>query len=98
MKLMIPLMNFLIICMKKESNEIDDIISLNEVKIIILSNVKKNKKGTYQFQYKKLIKMVEEINSRIISNLLNSLVKKGIIETAFDEKQNDFVFWIKEKE
>jgi hypothetical protein len=32
----------------------------------------------------------------MISNILNSLVNKGMIETAFDNKSNDFVFWIKD--
>jgi hypothetical protein len=31
----------------------------------------------------------------MISNLLNTLVNKGLVETAFDEKSNDFVFWVK---
>ena len=29
------------------------------------------------------------------SNILNGLVNKGIVETAYDDETNDFVFWIK---
>lgn len=36
---------------------------------------------------------IEAINSRLVSNLLASLVKKGLIETAYDPEANDFIFW-----
>ena len=32
------------------------------------------------------------------SNIVNGLVQKGLIETAFDSEANDFIFWIKEDE
>ena len=30
------------------------------------------------------------------ANILNNLVSKGYVDTAFDEEENDFVFWVKE--
>jgi len=34
----------------------------------------------------------------MVSNIINSLVKKGLIETAFDSEKNDFIFWVKDNE
>ncbi|NBT08684.1 MAG: hypothetical protein EBS98_07780, partial [Chitinophagia bacterium] len=39
--------------------------------------------------------ILEELNSRLVSNILNSLVNKGLIESAYDSDTNDFVFWVK---
>jgi hypothetical protein len=39
---------------------------------------------------------VEELNSRMISNMLAKLASEGLLETAFDEEINDFVFWAKD--
>lgn len=79
------------------NKEIDDSISLVEVKNIVLSNVTKTKNEEYKFKEKKLTKILMDINSRILSNALNNLVKKNLVEVAFDEEQNDFVFWAKDK-
>jgi len=38
------------------------------------------------------------MNGRLVSNMLTSLVSKGLIESAYDEQINDFVFWIKDNE
>ena len=37
------------------------------------------------------------MNSRMISNLLNGLVSKGLVESSYDSELNDFVFWIKDE-
>jgi hypothetical protein len=34
----------------------------------------------------------------MISNILNSLVNKGILDSAYDSDQNDFIFWVKEED
>ena len=80
---------------EKDSKKVDDIISTQEVEIIILSITKKNKKGHFPINDKKLVKIIENINGRIVSNLLNSLVNKNIMETAYDEDINDFIFWLR---
>ena len=41
---------------------------------------------------------VEELNSRMISNMLAKLASEGLLETAFDEEINDFVFWAKDSD
>lgn len=39
--------------------------------------------------------VLERLNQRMISNMVQGLVKKGVLETGFDNDRNDFVFWIK---
>lgn len=39
--------------------------------------------------------LIDSLNDRMVSNILNSLVNKGLIETAYDESCDDFVFWVK---
>jgi hypothetical protein len=34
----------------------------------------------------------------MVSNILNTLVNKGVLDSAFDTDQNDFIFWVKEDE
>lgn len=43
-------------------------------------------------------KMIEVFNVRLVSNLLNCLVKRGLLDTAYDNESNDFIFWVKENE
>ena len=38
------------------------------------------------------------INQRMISNIVLGLVKKGLLDTAFDSDKNDFVFWVKNQD
>ena len=30
------------------------------------------------------------------SKILNGLVNKGLVETAYDSESNDFIFWVKD--
>lgn len=39
--------------------------------------------------------MIETFNSRMVSNMLNNLVNKGVLETAYDSESDDFIFWTK---
>ena len=39
--------------------------------------------------------VLRQLSERMISNIVRNLVKKGLVESAFDEDKNDFVFWIK---
>jgi hypothetical protein len=32
----------------------------------------------------------------MISNMLNNLVNKGVLDSGFDDESNDFIFWIKD--
>jgi hypothetical protein len=59
---------------------------------------KKTKNKTYTIDTKTYMEMIECFNSRMVSNMLNNLVNRGLLETAYDTECNDFVFWVKEKD
>jgi len=80
-----------------EKDELDKIISQEESTLIAKSLLKKSK-GDYILTDKIFMKIVESLNDRMVSNMLNNLVNKGLVETAFDTESNDFVFWVKEDE
>jgi hypothetical protein len=57
---------------------------------------KKTKQIRHMINNNQYLELVESFNSRMISNMLNNLVNKGMLETAYDNTSNDFVFWVKE--
>lgn len=75
-------------------NDVDSLITIEETKNIIMPMIKTNKQG-HKISEKKIYKIVERLNSRMISNSLSSMVSDGILESAFDSELNDFVFWEK---
>lgn len=86
-----------------EEEELDNTLSFAECESIAKQLIKKKvnkktKKISYFINDKILMEMLESFNSRMISNILNKLVNQGLLESAFDDKYNDFVFWVKEKE
>ena len=82
---------------EKENINDDEIISIKEVENIIFSLARENNEEELLLNNKILHNIIEAINERIVTNLLNILANKDIVESAFDEKINDFVFWIKEE-
>lgn len=86
-----------------EKLERDNLISLEECEIISRQFIKqkfskKDKKIKYYITDTRLEKMLESFNSRMVSNILNKLVNDGLLESAFDEQSNDFIFWVKDNE
>lgn len=84
-----------------DRSELDKLLSHQEALNIISVLVKKQKhKITKEIRYLLsdaiFIEIVSNLNDRMISNVINSLTNKGILESAFDSKKNDFVFWIKD--
>jgi Tfp pilus assembly pilus retraction ATPase PilT len=86
----------------EDQDELDNILSYDESVVMTKDLAKKQKnKKTKKIRY--LItddiyhNIVKSFNDRMVSNLLNSLVNKGLVETAFNEKTNDFIFWIKDE-
>jgi hypothetical protein len=83
--------------------EIDSVLSFDESKIIVDGFLRKQ-----QHKYNNTIRLlindniyyevVSALNDRMVSNILNNLVSKGLVDTAFDSEANDFVFWIKNNE
>jgi hypothetical protein len=85
----------------KEKTELDKILSHQESLVIVKENIKKEKnKITKQTRYiltdNMFAEIVNKLNDRMVSNIILGLVQKGLVESAFDEKANDFVFWVKD--
>jgi hypothetical protein len=85
-----------------ELSEINTVLSQQECMVIAKNMIKTQKhKVTQEVRYiiseKKFMEMVESFNSRMVSNILHGLVSKDVLDTAYDEKLNDFVFWVKEE-
>lgn len=86
-----------------ENTELENVLSQEECMIIAKTYIKTQKhKKTHRPRFiiseTSYVAMIEAFNSRMVSNMLNHLVNKGILETAYDDKCNDFVFWLKEDE
>ena len=87
---------------ESEISDMDKVLSYSESLIIIKQIVKKQRnKKTNETRYildeNLFEKIITDLNSRMVSNILNDLVKKGLIESAYDTESNDFIFWIKDE-
>lgn len=85
----------------EEVNELNEVLTQHECKIISKEFIKTEtnkitKKVRFTISIKKYMAMIESFNSRMISNMLNNLVNKGLLETAYSVENDDFIFWIKE--
>jgi hypothetical protein len=83
--------------------ELDQILSFDESKVIVINIIKKQRHKTinktrYLLNDDLFMQIIKSLNDRMISNLLNSLVNKGLVDTAYDAEANDFVFWVKDNE
>jgi hypothetical protein len=84
-----------------ELNELNRTLTYEESCTIVKNHAKKQQnKKTKEIRYcisdNMLNDIIEDLNSRMVSNILNKLVNDNILESAFDSDSNDFVFWIKE--
>jgi hypothetical protein len=87
----------------EDQKELDQILSIEESLIIAdpmfkKQTNKKTKKIRYMVNDTVFMQILESLNDRMISNMLNNLVNKGVLETGFDNESNDFVFWIKDND
>jgi hypothetical protein len=85
-----------------EEKELDKTLSFTECETIAKQFLKqkinkKTKAISYYINDTILMDMLESFNNRMVSNILNKLVNDGLLESAFDEKHNDFIFWVKEE-
>lgn len=86
----------------EEKKELNNCLTLNESEVIVKENSrrmkhKKTKQTVYLMNNNILNKLLENLNQRLVSNIISSLVSKGLLESAYDEKEDDFVFWIADK-
>jgi hypothetical protein len=85
---------------QNEKEEFDKILSHQESLVIVKESLKKErnkitKKTRYVLSDDMFAEIVHKLNDRMVSNIISGLVQKGLVETAFDEESNDFVFWVK---
>ena len=88
---------------KQETEEMNNTLTHEESAIIIKNYARKQinrktKEVRYCLTDTLLQSIIEDLNSRMISNILNSLVNKGFLDSAYDSDQNDFIFWVKEED
>ena len=48
----------------------------------------------YSINEEKYMDMIECFNQRLVSNMIQKLAQSGLLEIAFDDEKNDFVFWV----
>lgn len=87
----------------EEEQEMNQVLTQQESILIVQSLIKtqthkKTKQVRYVINEKIFGDILEALNARLVSNILSSLIKRGLIESAYDDKLNDFVFWVKEDE
>lgn len=85
---------------EKDKEEFDKILSHQESLVIVKEVIKKekhkkSKKIRYTLNDQLFADIIYKLNDRMVSNIIQGLVQKGLIETAFDDETNDFVFWVK---
>jgi hypothetical protein len=85
-----------------DKTELDSVLSFEESKVIVSDHIKKqkhklNKDIRYTLNEKIFLDIITSLNDRMVSNILNSLVNKGFVETGYDEESNDFVFWVSDE-
>lgn len=86
---------------ESEQNELDRILSFEESSVICKEFLQKQtNKKTNRVRYivndDIFMSIIESLNDRMTSNILNDLVRKGLVETGYDSESNDFIFWIKD--
>lgn len=85
---------------ESDIDELDSVLSHSEAMNIAHQSLKKQvhkitKETRYVVDEEIFANIIHDLNSRMVSNILNSLVSKGLVESSFDSDANDFIFWIK---
>jgi len=88
---------------QKDQEELDKILSYDEALNIVKSIAKvQTHKITKQKRYiitdDSYMEILQSLGDRMTSNILNGLVNRGIVDTAYDSDIDDFVFWVKDKD
>ena len=88
---------------QSDKEDLDKVLSHSESIAIVKNKAKKqkhkkNKSIRYVLDEKLFAEIIEDLNSRMVSNILNQLVQKGLVESAFDTESNDFIFWVKDND
>ena len=83
----------------EDEEDFNQLLTHEESAVIVASLLKKQRnKKTQEIRYlisdERFYDILQQLNDRLVSNTLNSLVNKGFVESAYDEKIDDFVFWV----
>lgn len=84
-----------------EEPEVDKLLPYKESLLMFNEHLRREKRKNSAKGYTIYIKdkdydlFLEQLCERMVSNIIQSLVKKGLVETAFDNEKNDFIFWVK---
>jgi hypothetical protein len=80
--------------------DIEQVISFKEVKLLILEQYSKEYNNDYVIidnDYDNCSKILDSVISRLVNNELNKMASDGELECYFDSEINDFRFQIKKK-
>lgn len=84
-------------CSKLEDKEeLDKSLSYDE-SAVIAKTVFTINEDKYLVNDDGFVRFLELLNDRLVSNILNNLANMGLVESAYDNDSNDFVFWIKDE-
>ena len=80
-------------------DEFDQLLTQEESMVIVQSLLKRQrhkttKKVRYLISDSLFYDILQQLNDRLVSNTIASLVQKGLVETAYDSEIDDFVFWV----
>jgi len=82
----------------EQRQELDKCLSHQETELIVkeyITQKSMEETSLYYINESQYFVFLESLNKRLVSNLIQTLVEKGALESAFDEEINDFVFWAK---
>lgn len=87
---------------EEEKEDLEKVLSYNESLLIVKELLKKQRNIKtnsirYSLDDQIFLTIIEKLNDRMVSNILNALANKGLIESSYDCEKNDFVFWIKDE-
>ena len=84
-------------------DEFDQLLTQEESIVIVQSLLKRQrhkttKKVRYLISDSLFYDILQQLNDRLVSNTIASLVQKGLVESAYDSDIDDFVFWVKQND
>ena len=84
-------------------DEFDQLLTQEESIVIVQSLLKRQrhkttKKVRYLISDSLFYDILQQLNDRLVSNTMASLVQKGLVESAYDSDIDDFVFWVKQND
>lgn len=87
---------------QEDMPELDKYLPFEEAKSIMKSLIikRRHKKTKIPKMFMKesdYDEVLVQLNQRMVSNIIRGLVNKGVVDSAFDDERNDFIFWVKDK-